>query len=136
VLNDELVADLDLSDDQMETAKEDAIREGRSRQRALRGDRPPPDLTGRVVILVDDGLASGYTMLAAVKAVRAGNPSKIVVAVPTGSDRSVDLISKAADEVVCLNIRSMPFAVADAFVKWYDVEEAEAVQIMRYGRHR
>jgi predicted phosphoribosyltransferase len=133
ILNADLVADLALSEGQIDQAKMNAMKEGRSRELALRGSRPSPELSGRGVILVDDGLASGYTMLAAVRKVRAERPAFIVVAVPTGSDRSVELVAKEVDEVVCLNIRGMPFAVADAFRNWYDVDEKEAVRILRYG---
>ena len=133
VLNQELVDDLALSDRQIETAKENAMKEGRSRERALRGLRPTPELNGMEVIIVDDGLATGYTMLAAIRSVKIGCPRRIVVAVPTGSDRSVDLVAQEADEVFCLNIRGMPFAVADAFRNWYDVDEEEAVRVVRYS---
>jgi predicted phosphoribosyltransferase len=134
ILNADLVADLALSEAQIDLAKVNAMKEGRSREHALRGSRPSPEVGGIGVILVDDGLASGYTMLAAVRKVKAGHPAFIVVAVPTGSDRSVELVAKEVDEVVCLNIREMPFAVADAFRNWYDVDEEEAVHILRYGR--
>jgi putative phosphoribosyl transferase len=133
ILNNELVADMTLTQRQIIEAKEKAMREGRSRELALRGGRPFPDLHGKTVILVDDGLASGYTMLAAVHQVRARSPSFIVVAVPTGSDRSVEMVAKEVDEVVCLNIRKMPFAVADAYRNWYDIDEDEAIKIIRYG---
>ena len=133
VLNQELVDDLALSDRQIETAKENALKEGRSRERALRGLRPASDLNGMEVIIVDDGLATGYTMLAAIRSVKIGCPRRIVVAVPTGSDRSVDMVAQEADEVICLNIRGMPFAVADAYRNWYDVDEEEAVRVVRYS---
>ena len=133
VLNQELVDDLALSDWQIETAKENAMKEGRSRERALCGLRPALELNGKEVIIVDDGLATGYTMLAAIRSVRVGCPRRIVVAVPTGSNRSVDLVAYEADEVICLNIRGMPFAVADAYRNWYDVDEEEAVRVFRYG---
>jgi len=133
VLNEELVRDLKLSEEQVGRAKENAMRDGRSRERVLRGLRPYPDLAGKNVILVDDGLATGYTMLAAIRAVRANHPAEIIVAVPTGSDRSVDLVAGDVEEVICLNIREMPFAVADAFRNWYDVDEEEAVAALRYG---
>jgi putative phosphoribosyl transferase len=133
ILNEELVANLELSEEQIDQAKENALSEGRFRERILRGDRPPTKLADKLVIISDDGLASGYTMLAAIKGVKAEHPSKIIVAVPTGSDRSVDLVAKQADEVICLNIRSMPFAVADAYRNWYDVDQDEAVRLLRYG---
>lgn len=133
LLNKELVASLELSEEQIGLAKENALREGRLRERLLRGDHPSTKLTGKVVIITDDGLASGYTMLAAIKGVKAEHPSKIIVAVPTGSDRSVGLVAKQSEEVLCLNIRSMPFAIADAYRNWYDVDQDEAVRLLRYG---
>jgi putative phosphoribosyl transferase len=134
ILNADLVADMALSEDQISKAKVNAMKEGRSRERALRGSRPSPELRGRGVILVDDGLASGYTMKAAIRKVKDEHPAFIVVAVPTGSDRSVKLVAKEVDEVVCLNVRGMPFAVADAFRNWYDVDEKEATRILHYGK--
>lgn len=133
VLNNGLVAEMALSQWQIGKAKENAIRDGRSREQALRLGRPPIKIAGRLVILVDDGLASGYTMLAAIRKVKAEHPASIVVAVPTGSNRSVEMVANEVDEVVCLNIRGMPFAVADAYRNWYDIDEEEAVRIMRYS---
>jgi putative phosphoribosyl transferase len=133
ILNQELVAELGLTEEQIHRAKENALKEGRAREKALRGSGAPPNLTGSIAIVVDDGLASGYTMLAAIRAVRAGHPSKLIVAVPTGSERSVKVVAEEADEVVCLNVRGMPFAVADAYRTWYDVDEAEAVWVLRSG---
>jgi putative phosphoribosyl transferase len=102
------------------------------REQMFRGGEPYPDLTGKVVILVDDGLASGFTMLAAIDFVRSRAAKKVVVAVPTGSERAVELVMEKADEVHCLNMRSAPFfAVADAYKHWYDVSEEEALAILR-----
>jgi len=71
------------------------------RERAYRGDRPPPSLVGRPVLLVDDGLATGATMSAAVQAVRAQAPSRIGVAVPVASREAVAAVGALADEVIC-----------------------------------
>ena len=86
--------------------------------------RPVPAMEGKTIILTDDGLASGFTMLAAIQTISRRNPAQIVVAVPTASASSVDLISQHADLVFCLNIRSgRMFAVADAYRKWYDLDD-------------
>ena len=63
-----------------------------------------PDLEGKIVILVDDGLASGFTMLAAAKSAKKRAPEKVIVAVPTGSLGAIELLSSEVDEIVCLNI--------------------------------
>jgi putative phosphoribosyl transferase len=72
------------------------------RERLYRGERPPLSLADRVVMLIDDGLATGATMCAAVKAARAGRPQRIVVAVPVASREAVQSVGEVADEVVCV----------------------------------
>jgi putative phosphoribosyl transferase len=98
----------------------------------LRGDRPMPALADRPVILVDDGIAAGSTLRTAIAALRKLGGRRIVAAVPTGHDRSVDLIAGLADEVYCANIRGGGrFAVADAYERWADVSDEEARSILR-----
>ncbi len=82
VLNEQLVRELRLGDDVIDRATERELAELERRERAYRGDRPLPELTGKTVVLVDDGLATGATMRAAVAAVRARGPERVVVAVP------------------------------------------------------
>jgi predicted phosphoribosyltransferase len=130
-LNDDLMTALELTADDVERAKKEALDAAHSRDRALRGGRAFPSLSGKVVILVDDGLASGYTMLAAIKRVKTDGPQKIIVAVPTGSKDTALMIAEEVDELVCLNIRSPPFAVADAYENWYDLTEEEALKVLR-----
>ena len=86
------------------------------RERAYRGERPPLAVRGQRVILVDDGLATGATMRAAVKALRAGNAGRIVVAVPVGAPETCDMLAAEADEVVCA-VTPEPFL---AVGYWYD----------------
>lgn len=107
------------------------------RMRFLRGDSSPPDLSGRTAVVIDDGLASGYTLYAAAEALRRCGAERIVVAVPTGPRTSIPRIALAADAVYCANLRSsMPFAVADAYRRWRDVSEAEAAEILQRHRRR
>jgi predicted phosphoribosyltransferase len=86
------------------------------REGAYRGDRPPPDVRGRTVILVDDGLATGATMHAAIAALRRQQPARIVVAVPTASPDICDALRAEVDEVVCA-ITPEPF---QAVGFWYE----------------
>lgn len=99
-------------------------------ERFLRG-HPLPSLRGTAVIMTDDGLASGYTMLAAIRAARDGGAREITVAVPTASSGAVSLVAGEADLVVCLNLRDRyPFAVADAYRSWYDLDDREVSEII------
>jgi putative phosphoribosyl transferase len=86
------------------------------RERTYRGDRPPVDVTGRTVILIDDGIATGSTMRAAVRALRDRGAARIVVAVPTAPADTCEMLRALADEVVCLDTPE-PFV---AVGRWYD----------------
>jgi len=104
------------------------------RLRKFRKGKPMPDMKDKVVILVDDGVASGFTMLAAARSARKRKPQKIIIAVPTASMGAIDLLAPEVDEIVCLNIRSGPvFAVADAYEKWYDISDEEVIKILESG---
>jgi predicted phosphoribosyltransferase len=89
VLNDEIVRGLGISEHEIDAAAARELQELARRQRLYRGDRPLPGIAGRTVILVDDGLATGATMRAAIAAVRQQQPTRIVVAVPTASPTPV-----------------------------------------------
>ena len=96
----------------------------------FRGDRPFPQATERTVILVDDGIAGGYTMRAGIAALHKLGTKEIAVAVPTASAGSLQEIAQRVDAVYCANMRGGPhFAVADAYEHWTDVEETEAVAV-------
>ena len=102
VRNEEVVDKLRIDDATLQRAAEVETRELARRERSYRGQRPPPDLAGRVVILVDDGLATGSTMRAAVAAARAAGPARVVVAVPTAPASTCEELRGEADEVVCV----------------------------------
>jgi predicted phosphoribosyltransferase len=89
-------------------------------------------LKDKVVIIADDGLASGYTMLSALDFIKRHKSEKVVVAIPTAPKGTVDLILPRVDELVCLNVRSgFTFAVADAYENWYDLEDEEVISVLR-----
>jgi predicted phosphoribosyltransferase len=116
VLNDEVVDRLGITPAVIESVATREAAEVARREHLYRGDRPAPDVAGRTVILVDDGLATGATMRAAVSAVRQQSPATIVVAVPTGSAETCRDLRTEADDVVCL-ISPDPFL---AVGYWYD----------------
>ncbi|MGN2392713.1 phosphoribosyltransferase [Pelomicrobium sp. G1] len=98
----------------------------------LRAGRPFPPLAGRPAILVDDGLASGLTMMTAAEALRRAGAAEIAVAVPTGHSQAALRVAPSVDRLYCANLRSgHRFAVADAYRRWYDVPEEEALALLR-----
>lgn len=116
VLNQDLIDSLHVSAEQVAQV---AMHEGFEldrRARAFRGDRPLPDVRDRVVILVDDGLATGATMEAAILAVRTLAPSAIVVAVPVGARETCDRLGRLVDRLVCAHAPGAFNAVG----QWYD----------------
>ena len=94
-----------------------------------------PDLSGRVVFLVDDGIASGFTLQVAVKALKNQHADEIIIAVPTGHTRALRSLAPQLKAIYCPNVRSgFSFAVADAYQKWSDVDETEALEILKCFR--
>ena len=131
-LNKDLVSQLHLTPEQVDAATAKALGNVRERVQRFKTVEPPPDPAGRSCIIVDDGLASGYTMAAACQALRPLKPRRIIVAVPTGSLSAVRRVAELAEEVICLNIRSGPsFAVADAYEEWCDLSERDAIRMLR-----
>ncbi len=130
-LNEPFVTRLGLTKQEIEAAIRTTHENVRTRQQKFTRDRPMPPLQGRSVIITDDGLASGYTMHAAVQAIRAGSPREVIVAVPTGSPGAISLLKDEADRIVCLNIRtSYSFAVADAYRQWRDLSDEEVESML------
>jgi predicted phosphoribosyltransferase len=115
VINDDAVRTLDIPDDIIDVVAEEERQEIERRARAYRGDRPASDVHGKVIILVDDGLATGSSMRAAVAALRKRNPARIIVAVPVGSAQTCEEFALEADEVVCARTPDPFYAVG----LWY-----------------
>jgi putative phosphoribosyl transferase len=116
VLNRHVIESLRIPQDVVDAVVAREMRELERRERAYRGDRPPPDLTGRAVLLVDDGLATGSSMVAALHAVRRRNPECVVAAVPVAPPETCETLRGAADEVVCL-VTPTDFRAVGA---WYE----------------
>jgi erythromycin esterase-like protein/predicted phosphoribosyltransferase len=116
VLNKPLIEQLQLPEEWIEAIDAKERRELERRERLYRADRPPPDLVEKVVILVDDGLATGSTMMAAIQAVREDDPGRVVVAVPVADPDVCASLRAVADEVVCL-ITPQPLGAVGV---WYE----------------
>ncbi len=132
LLNEPLVAALGLTKGDVDRCVADEAEVIGRRLKRFRGDRSFPPLRGKTAIVVDDGLASGFSMLATLKTLRRGGVGELVVAVPTAPERAIGLVRPHADVVYCLNVRSGPFfAVADAYRLWYDLDDEEVVELLR-----
>ncbi len=132
VLNRAMVNGLRLSKAQVDDTADEVRREVARRTDLYLQSRPQVDVSARTVIILDDGLASGYTMLAAVKSVRSGKPARIVAAAPVASKSAANLISECVDECEFEIISSaMPFAVADFYVAWRDLSDEDTLPILQ-----
>ena len=131
VLNREMVADLGLSQPQIDHIAEQVLVEVRRRETRYRNGRPEPEVAGRTVIIADDGLASGYTMLAAVRALRQQNPREVVVAVPVSPRHTALEVRRAADRLVVVYISdAVPFAVGMFYDSFHEVPDEEVVVLL------
>jgi putative phosphoribosyl transferase len=115
VLNPDIVAVIDISQEAIEAVAATERKELERRERAYRGNKPPPPVENHCIILVDDGLATGASMLAAVSALRQRKPASIVVAIPVAPPDTVQRLKQEADAVVCLATPE-PFS---AVGRWY-----------------
>jgi predicted phosphoribosyltransferase len=135
-INDDIVKAIDISAEEIERAAARETAELKRREQAYRDGRPPEPTEGRTVILVDDGLATGASMMAAVKAVRERNPASVVVAVPVAAPEVCSRFQQVADHVVCLETPS-PFQAVGA---WYEefpqTSDDEVREILHKARSR
>jgi predicted phosphoribosyltransferase len=109
-----------------------AVKEVKRRYEELRRLLPEPEVKGKSVLVVDDGLATGYTTMLACKTIKKLGASKVMVGTPTGNPRALTLISPYVAFIACLNVRSTPlFAVADAYQNWRDLTEEEVKELIK-----
>jgi putative phosphoribosyl transferase len=128
VLNPDVVTGLGISEAALDSAAARETQELERRERVYRGDRPRPRIAGRCVILIDDGMATGATMRAAVAALRQQTPERIVVAIPVAAAQTVDVLRQQADDVVCLAMPSPFWSIG----QWYrDFDQVSDDQVSR-----
>ncbi len=130
VLNDDVVRSLRISDEQLQQVIDKEAAELARREEAYRGGRPPIELAGKTVILVDDGIATGASMLAAIRAIRAAGQSKIVVAVPVAPPSACRQLSDAADDVVSVLVPPGFMAVGEYYRDFRQTSDDEVRKLL------
>ncbi len=130
VLDRALVARVGASDDYVEEETERQRQEIERRMAAYRGSRPAPQLEGRSVIVVDDGVATGATVLASLRAIRQRNPEQLVLAVPVGPADTLIKLSQEADRVICLYTPEVFWAVGAFYAVFDQTSDAEVIRLL------
>jgi predicted phosphoribosyltransferase len=130
-LNERLLSDLNLTPSQIEDESQRVRSELHERNVLFKKGNPPQDVTGKTVILVDDGLASGYTMMASIYEASKKGSRQTVVAIPTAPMTTIRNLGPGVDAVYCPNIREGPqFSVAGAYENWYDLSRQEVMDLL------
>jgi putative phosphoribosyl transferase len=134
VLDIDVIDRLRLADSVVEEITAREASELARRERLYRDDRPAPDVTGKTVVVVDDGLATGSTMRAAVEALRGLGPGRIVAAVPTGARKTCEELSFDADEVVCATWPESFYAVGQHYEDFSPTTDEEVCRLLAMAR--
>lgn len=135
-VNHELVEALGVSEAYLRQAGARELKEIGRRKLRYEGGQPGPSVKGRTVILVDDGIATGATVRAALLALRAAGPTRILLAVPVAPQSAIDQVADLVDEVVCLEIPVHFMAVGQFYRNFHQVTDDEVESLMREARRR
>jgi predicted phosphoribosyltransferase len=131
VLDHQLIRELRIPDEEVEAIVAREMKEVARREKLYRGGAVAPRLRGRTVVLVDDGLATGSTMVAAARHIRERNPRRLIVAVPVGSAQACGRLERDADEFVCMAVPEPFFAVGEWYVDFRQVTDSEVQEILK-----
>ena len=134
LINERIIRERGVSDAYIKAVTAEQMAEARRRNERFRGSRRMSRVKGRIVIVVDDGLATGATVRAALRSLRAKRPTRLVVAAPVGSERACTSLREEADEVVCPH-ELQPFRAVGRFYERFDqTEEAQVERVLRAAR--
>lgn len=126
-----LIANLGIGEDYLRAETVDQLEEIRRRMVVYRGERPSPVLTDASAIVVDDGIATGSTMIAALRAVRSMGPAAVVAAIPVAPADTALRLRDEADDVVCLHMPTIFYAVGQFYVDFGQTDDDEVVELLR-----
>ena len=133
VLNPQITPFLGLIKKEIKKLAQEAFKEIKRREKVFKFKKRPLSFTRKTIVLTDDGLASGYTMLAAIKSLRRLKPKKIIVAVPTASGSAIKVVRRLADKLITLYQHpiKLPFAVASSYCHWHDLTDQEVLKYLK-----
>ncbi len=131
VINEQTVKRLGLSEDEIERVAEKERKELNRRLEKYRGNRELPGIEGRTVIIVDDGMATGGTAMAAVQTTRAQNPEKLILAVPVSPPDSADKLRDEVDDLICLETPSAFMAVGQWYSRFGQTSDDRVIELLR-----
>ena len=137
VLNEDLVSMLEIPRDYLDAEARAQIREIERRMSKYRGEgKPLPEVMGRIVILIDDGLATGATVRAALLTLKKQKPKELIIATPVGPADTIEMLSSMADKVVCLEIPPFFHAIGEFYEDFRQVEDEEVIEILQKSRQK
>lgn len=131
ILNEEIIKYYNIPDEYIKSNIEIQTQEIKRRLNAYRNSDDFPDVEGRVVIIVDDGIATGFTLLAAIKSVKNHKPKRIVVGVPVASAEAVEMVGKYVDEIVCLKIPQNFASVGENYLDFNENTDEEIIELFK-----
>lgn len=130
VLNHDIVQELGVPKSFIDQEAAEQVKEIERRMKKYRGDAPPPQLAGRTVVLIDDGIATGATIRAAVQSVRRSRPKRLIIAVPVAPPSAVQSLEKDADEVVALETPEWFMAIGQFYENFDQTSDEEVIDLM------
>jgi putative phosphoribosyl transferase len=135
-LNEQVVREVGISRQEIEQEKERQMAEIKRRSEMIRSVAPKIPLEGRMVIVTDDGVATGATFQSALRSARTAEPAKLIAAIPVGSEESIARLAREADELVCLRVPRYFAAVGQFYMHFEAVEDEDVVKILKEARER
>ncbi|CAN5594809.1 phosphoribosyltransferase [soil metagenome] len=134
LVNERVVWELGVSEDWIEAVTEKELAEVGRRMRRFRGEKPEPEVGGRTVILVDDGIATGMTVKAAIRAIREKGPRRIVLAVPVCAEVTADALALEVDELICLQTPADLQAIGFWYENFRQLDDEEVIELLELSR--
>lgn len=131
IWNQQLLSFLNFSEHKMKEIAENQVKEISRRTKIYRGEKPKEELENKNVILVDDGIATGYTIMAAIKSIKKRNPKKIILAVPVAPAEAIRELEKEVDQIICLLIPANFYAVGQFYHDFGQTSDTEVIELLK-----